>query len=298
MTIWENPSRLDRVEDRRGDDAWVAELWASPRARVLAVSDDGRLAWADDGLALRPASGTRDERHLLAGLVGEVPIFVETGAELVDSPVLRGVMDGLGGAELEVAFTAAALADWHRRSGFCGECGAVTVITRAGAGRFCSACAVEHYPRVDPAVIVAVTDADDRLLLGRQPVWAKGRVSVFAGFVEAGESLEQAVHREVFEEVGLKLASPRYLGSQPWPFPRSMMVGFAARAEDTVLTLDTSEIEQARWFTREELQAALGTGEVALPMTTSIAHRMITAWRNHSLPSTAGGQATSSEVAT
>ncbi|MCA0252190.1 MAG: NAD(+) diphosphatase [Actinobacteria bacterium] len=283
MTIWESPSQLDRVEDRRGDDAWVAGLWASPQARVLAVSEDGRLAWADDGLDLRPVSGARDERHLLAGLVGSVPVFVETGAELPGAPVLRTVMDGLDGADLQVAFTAAALADWHRRAGFCGECGATTVTTRAGAGRLCVSCAVEHYPRVDPAVIVAVTDADDRLLLGRQPVWAKGRVSVFAGFVEAGESLEQAVHREVFEEVGLRLGPPRYFGSQPWPFPRSMMLGFAADATDTTLTLDETEIEAARWFTRDELDAALEAGEVSLPMGTSIAHRMITAWRRRDL---------------
>lgn len=283
MTIWESPSRLDRVEDRRGDDAWVAQLWASPQARVLAVSGDGRLAWADGELELRPVSGARDERHLFAGLVGTVPIFVETGAELGESPVLRTVMDGLDGAELEVAFTAAALADWHRRSGFCGECGAATVVTRAGAGRLCPDCAVEHYPRVDPAVIVAVTDGDDRLLLGRQPVWVKGRVSVFAGFVEAGESLEQAVHREVFEEVGLRLGTPRYLGSQPWPFPRSMMLGFTARAQDTALTLDAREIEEARWFTRAELDAGLAGGAVGLPATTSIAYRMITAWRNGEL---------------
>lgn len=280
MTSWRNPSRLDRVEDRRGDDSWVAELWASAQARVLAVSDDGRLAWAGAGLDLRPVSGVRDERHLLAGVVGEVPVFVETGAELPESPVLRGVMDGLDGADLEVAFTAAALADWHRRSGFCGECGAVTTVTRAGASRVCTGCGVELYPRVDPAVIVAVTDPDDRLLLGRQAVWPRGRVSVFAGFTEAGESLEQAVHREVFEEVGVRLGTPRYFGSQPWPFPRSMMLGFTAPALHTDLTLDTTEIEEARWFTREELTAGLASGEVALPMRTSIAHRLIAAWRN------------------
>ena len=284
MTTWKNPSRLDRVEEHRGDDSWVAQLWMSPQARLLAVSDDGRLAWADGGPALRPVSGTRDERHLLAGLVDGAPVFIETGADLTGSPQLRTVMDGLDGADLEVAFTAAALADWHRRSRFCPACGTLTVPVRAGAGRLCPACAVELYPRVDPAVIVAVTDADDRLLLGRQPVWAKGRVSVFAGFVEAGESLEQAVHREVFEEVGLRLGPPRYLGSQPWPFPRSMMLGFTARALDTALTLDAREIEAARWYTRGQLETALAHGELTLPMRTSIAHRMITAWRRGELP--------------
>ena len=284
MTIWESPSRLDRVEDRRGDDAWVAGLWASPQARVLAVSDDGQVAWSDGGLDLRPVSGARDGRHLFAGLTDAGPVFIETGADLGESPILRAVMDGLDGVDVEVAFTAATLANWHRRSGFCGECGAVTEVTRAGGGRLCPQCAVEHFPRVDPAVIVAVTDAEDRILLGRQPVWVKGRVSVFAGFVEAGESLEQAVHREVFEEVGLRLSTPRYLGSQPWPFPRSIMLGFTARALDTSLTLDGNEIEDARWFTRAELDAAVASGSVSLPMRSAIAHRMITAWRNHELP--------------
>ncbi len=279
MTTWENPSLLDRAEEQRGDEARLDRLWSAPGARVLAVAADGRVAWTDGRLGYRPAAGERDGRHLLAGLVAGVPVFLETGGDPEQSVGLRAVMDGLDQDDLQVAFTAAVLVDWHRRARFCGACGRPTEVTRAGAGRLCTGCGVEHYPRVDPAVIVAVTDTADRLLLGRQPVWAAGRVSVFAGFVEAGESLEQAVHREVFEEVGLRLGRPRYLGSQPWPFPRSMMLGFAAQARGTELTLDSTEIEEARWFTRDELTAALDAGEVSLPMPTSIAHRMITAWR-------------------
>ena len=290
MTTWESPSRLDRVEDRRADARWIIELWTSPEAQVLSVTAEGGLAWLADGLALRPAAGELTERHLLAGLVGGMPVFVQTQAELDDPVTLRAVMDGLDETSLQLAFTAVALADWHRRSGFCGECGAATVPARAGASRVCTGCGAELYPRVDPAVIVAVTDADDRLLLGRQAAWPRGRVSVFAGFTEAGESLEQAVHREVFEEVGVRLGDVRYVGSQPWPFPRSMMLGFTARALDTALTLDTTEIEEARWFTRAELDAGLASGEVALPMQTSIAHRLIAAWRQ--------SQATSAESAT
>jgi NAD+ diphosphatase len=138
-------------------------------------------------------------------------------------------------------------------------------------------------PRVDPAVIVAVLDAEDRLLLGRQSVWAPGRMSVFAGFVEVGESLEQAVHREVAEEVGLVLRSLRYLGSQPWPFPHSFMVAFAARAVDSTIWLDPTEIEEARWFTREELRDAVASAAVSLPPMTSIARRMIQAWQADTL---------------
>lgn len=287
MITWENPSRLDRVEDRRGDPAWVAGLWTSPSARVLPVTADGRISWADGDPGYRRTAGELTDQHLLAGLIDGAPVFVaiddsEPG-EGAGPVALRAVMDGLDETGLQLAFTAVALAGWHRRAQFCGGCGGATVAVRAGAGRVCSGCGTELYPRVDPAVIVAVTDADDRLLLGRQPIWPQGRVSVFAGFTEAGESLEQAVHREVFEEVGLRLGIPRYLGSQPWPFPRSMMVGFTARALDTELTLDSNEIESARWFTREELTAGLAAGEVALPMSTSIAFRMITAWRDRRL---------------
>ncbi len=280
MTTWESPSRLDRVEERRADERWVAELWASPQARVLPVTVEGGLAWLDGKLVLQPAHGGLTEHHLLIGLVDDRPVFARTRAVLDDAVTLRTVMDGLDETALQLAFAAVALADWHRRSGFCGECGAVTAVARAGASRVCTGCGAELYPRVDPAVIVAVTDADDRLLLGRQAAWPKGRVSVFAGFTEAGESLEQAVHREVFEEVGVRLDGVRYFGSQPWPFPRSMMLGFTARALDTALALDTTEIEEARWFTRAELETGLASGDVALPMQTSIAHRLIEAWRS------------------
>lgn len=282
--MWQDPGLVDRGETVRNDAAQIAALWASPRARVLAVSGDGRVAYAPQGgLLLHRPPAERDPRHLFAGLVDGSPVFVETGADLPDAPTLREVMDGLGTADLQLAFLAVGLADWHRRAVHCAACGTPTASFREGMARLCPGCGVEHYPRTDPAVIVAITDPDDRLLLGRQPVWAKGRVSVFAGFVEAGESLEQAVHREVFEEVGLRLGNPRYLGSQPWPFPRSMMVGFTARALGTDLALAADEIEEARWFTREQLDSALNTGEVTLPMHTSIAYRMITAWREHKL---------------
>ena len=126
-------------------------------------------------------------------------------------------------------------------------------------------------------MIVAILDSSDRLLLGRQPVWPAGRHSVFAGFVEVGESLEQAVHREMAEEVGLRLHHLSYLGSQPWPFPRSLMVAFVGHADDTELTLASEEIEGARWFTRDQLRAALDV-EVTLPYAASIARRMIDSW--------------------
>lgn len=132
-------------------------------------------------------------------------------------------------------------------------------------------------------MIVAVLDADDRILLGRQASWDPGRMSVLAGFVEAGESLEQAVHREVLEESGLHLADVRYQASQPWPFPRSLMLGFAARALEPTLRLNQREIERAEWYSRDQLADALTDGIVQLPGAASIAHRLITAWRRGAL---------------
>jgi NAD+ diphosphatase len=275
VSTWTGPQPFDRCQDRRFDADWVASLW--PASRVLGVTGTGRLTASPGGLDWSaPAGAYDDQRHYLLGLVGDQAVFAE---QVADAPVtLREVMDGLADAELEVAFTAAALVGWHARAGFCPVCGAGTVAAGGGLLRHCTGCGVELHPRTDPAVIVAILDADDRLLLGRQPVWPERRYSVFAGFAEAGESLEQAVHREMAEETGLALADVTYLGSQPWPFPQSLMVGFRARAASADVRLLDGEIEQARWFTRSELSAAIASGEVLLPMTTSIANRMINSW--------------------
>lgn len=275
MSAWLEDSILDRVEDARTDTFWVGALWASGDALVLGAGES-QIGADASGLAGRPALGEYEpERHHLLGLVAGRPWFAAaTDDGLVP---LRSVMDGLAPGELQLAFTAAGLVGWHARSQFCSVCGASTSSVSAGMARRCTGCGQEHYPRTDPAVIVAILDSDDRLLLGRQPVWPAGRHSVFAGFVEVGESLEQAVHREMAEEVGLDLHSLRYLGSQPWPFPRSLMVAFVAHADRTELTLATEEIERARWFTRDELRAALDV-EITLPFQASIARRMIEAW--------------------
>lgn len=277
-------SRLDKSEERRGDEAWVKAQWEDPGALVLGVDPTGLVPWVADGLGfVRPAGEYVPEEHLLLGLVADRAYFC-TVADLSDSGVsLRTVMDQLDTTELQVAFAAAGLVGWHVDCGFCPRCGSPTLTRMAGQSKTCTGCDRELYPRVDPAVIVAVLDAEDRLLLGRQRFWAPGRMSVFAGFVEVGESLEQAVHREVAEEVGLALHSLSYLGSQPWPFPHSFMVAFAARAVESAVWLDPSEIEEARWFTREELRDAVACADVSLPPKTSIARRMIQAWQADNL---------------
>jgi len=254
----------------------LAELWASPDARLLVVGR-GRVPLAGAALAWQACDGPYDsQRHLLLGLVGSNPVFVAAGDP--DASALRETMETLPDLELELAFAAIGLVGWHERSGFCSECGAVTKVVAGGQARRCTDCATESYPRTDPAVIVAITDSEDRLLLGRQATWALRRHSVFAGFAETGESLEQTVHREMAEEVGLTLTDVRYLGSQPWPFPRSLMVGFSARAASAELHIAENEIESARWFSRAELRAAFDAGEVLPPSTTSIAWRMVQAW--------------------
>jgi NAD+ diphosphatase len=170
------------------------------------------------------------------------------------------------------------LANWHASHTHCPLCGSRTEPDQAGWIRRCNRDGTEHYPRTDPAVIMTVTDAADRLLLARSPHWPAGRLSVLAGFVEPGESLEAAVAREVFEEVGLVVEQVRYLGNQPWPFPSSLMVGFTGRAVDTTLHLDHQEIAEAMWVTRRELAEMVLAGRFDISPTVSIARRMIEHW--------------------
>jgi NAD+ diphosphatase len=223
------------------------------------------------------------QRHRLLGLLNGSPIFaVET---LTEGEVhdFRDVGFQLTDNERDIAAAAAALTHWHRMEPQCPRCGGPTVVINGGFARHCSVCGQDHFPRTDPAVIVAVVDRDDRLLLGGQPTWGN-RVSVLAGFVETGESLEQAIHREIGEEVDISLSDLRYFGSQPWPFPRSLMAAFFGRAEGTNINIDTLEIAHAEWYTRDELSAKLDAGKLALPGRSSIALRMIETWRNGESP--------------
>ncbi|HZC25891.1 MAG TPA: NAD(+) diphosphatase, partial [Actinopolymorphaceae bacterium] len=173
---------------------------------------------------------------------------------------------------------AVALANWHAAHPCCARCGTRTAPTDGGHVRRCPSCGAEHFPRTDPAIIVLVADADDRCLLGRQARWPEKRFSTLAGFVEPGEPLEHAVAREVHEETGIEVVDPVYAGSQPWPFPSSLMLGFFARAVTTQIKVDEEEIEEARWLSRAELTAAVDSGELLLPGKVSIARRLIESW--------------------
>jgi NAD+ diphosphatase len=174
--------------------------------------------------------------------------------------------------------TAVALSNWHATHPRCARCGEPTGLTMSGWARRCPACGAEHYPRTDPAVIMAIVDDDDRILLGRQAVWPPKRYSTLAGFVEPGESLEAAVRREVLEEAGIVVGEVRYAGNQPWPFPSSLMLGFQGRASTTDVTVDGEELAHARWWSRAELVADLESGDLLLPPDVSIARRLIEQW--------------------
>jgi NAD+ diphosphatase len=189
---------------------------------------------------------------------------------------LRELGAALGDLDAGLLAEAVAMVEWHERNRFSPLTGARTTVERAGWVQRDPESGIEVFPRTDPAVIMLVHDGGDRCVLGRQAVWPPGRFSILAGFVEPGESAEAAVVREVAEEVGIEVTDVRYVASQPWPFPQSLMLGFVARAVGTELRVDEDEIEEARWFSREELRA--GTGPQALPPAVSIARHIIDRW--------------------
>ncbi len=283
---WDTASRVDRADGTRTSGDWVAGRWNSGQAAVVTITDRGAFATADEGRRLRfvPAEGEyRSQEHLLLGLVDGVSYFVVQGEVSGEAHTIREIGQHLGDADRELASMAAALTNWHRAEPHCPHCGRASEVRHAGSSRFCVAEERELFPRTDPAIIVAITDPTDRLLLASQVVWGPHRVSVLAGFTEAGESLEQTVHREVFEECGIRLDSVSYFGSQPWPMPRSLMLGFSARAASTEITVDGTEIEAADWYTRERVADEVGRGELILPGASSIAHRLISAWQDEQL---------------
>lgn len=271
---------LDRasVERRRPD--WLAERRADPRARALQMSERG--IWLDGPRLLLTAPS--DEAVFL-GVAGDTPLFADdvSGAEPDEGrPAgLREAATELPADEAALAAYAGSLLAWHRRHRFCANCGAPTEPRDAAHERHCPACDAHHFPRTDPVVIVRVTDDRDRLLLGRQGRWPEGRFSLLAGFVEPGETLEEAVRREVAEESGVELGEVSYIASQPWPFPSSLMLGFSALAlgGGGEPAPRDDELAEVRWFEPEEVErAARGEGELALSPPYSIARRLIDAW--------------------
>ena len=272
---------IDRRAERRSDEEWLAQVWADERTRVLPVHD-GMIAVDTSPVRLRPirtSDVTADAERLLLGTDSTGTTWFAARMP-VEGPRagLREVGAELSGDEVALATTAIALDNWHGAHARCSRCGVITVPAQAGWIRRCPEEGSEHYPRTDPAVIVLVLDEDDRALLGRQARWQPSWFSTLAGFVEPGESAEAAVRREILEEAGVTVDAMTYLGSQPWPFPCSLMLGYHAGVTSTDIVVDGEEIVEARWFSREELAAACASGEVALPPAVSIARRLIERW--------------------
>jgi NAD+ diphosphatase len=280
---------LDRADALRDDAAALARLW--PDAHVVLVDDEGR-ALADERQHLAAATGRTlgdaPGEAIFLGLRAGGAWFAQRAEPIAHATAqrvdLRSAASQWPAFEATVFAQARALLHWHARHRHCGACGGELAFVRAGWLGRCTACASEHYPRTDQAVIAAVTDGP-RLLLGRQKNWPERRWSVLAGFVEPGESLEQTVAREVFEESGVRVRSARYLASQPWPFPGSLMLGFVAEAEPDPPRVG-DELEDVRWFDADDVRAGLAVpwhetppeGAIALSTPISIARWLIGQW--------------------
>ncbi|MGD0067636.1 MAG: NAD(+) diphosphatase [Streptosporangiaceae bacterium] len=299
---------VDRITERRNDQAWLDAAWRDARTRVFAVSRGQALVRIDDERAelifVSPAQAPPGIRMLLGqdadgvvyfGVDGDLPAPPSAGgasaggasAGGVRAASLREAGSLLGDRDAGLFTHAVALANWHDTHTHCPLDGTPTVPEPGGHSSRCPKDGTEHFPRTDPAVIMLVTDQDDRCLLARNAAWPGRRVSILAGFVDPGESAEQAVVREVGEETGIKVTNVRYVGSQPWPMPRSLMLGFRADAPaGQDINVDHDELAEAHWFSRDELAAAIESGDIALPPSVSIARHIIEAWYGGSLPPT------------
>jgi NAD+ diphosphatase len=295
---------LDRAGHLRADPAWLESALADPRSRVLPVWDSKNLVVGEAPAASSNAweSAAADGSMLKAAFFGIEEIPPQRRADLIllgrregivyfayelESAEPPSVPEGMRFTDLRTAAAllpdedagllsyARAMIGWRRMHRYCGRCGATTLSAKAGHVLVCTnpVCRHEQFPRLDPAIIVLVIDGD-RVLLGRQASWPKGRYSTIAGFVEPGESLEDAVAREVHEETGIRVDGILYHSSQPWPFPSSLMLGFTARAATQEIDLRDLELEDARWFTREDIVA----GTPYLPPSVSISFRLIEHW--------------------
>lgn len=289
-------SAHDRLAQRRTDRAWLDRAWQQPDSRVLLVSPAGTVAIHGDAdqpdlVLLAPGQVRVDGIRVLLGAADGLTYFALLASEPVPDEGWLGLRDvGALLTDLDVGLLtgAVALRAWHHSHPRCPRCGAATEVAQAGWTRVCPVDSSEHFPRTDPAVIMLVHDGAGRCVLARGPQWGAGRMSVLAGFVEAGESAEAAVAREVGEEVGIAIRDIRYAGSQPHPFPASLMLGYTALLDgDPTLRIDGDEIIEAAWFTREQVRrtadwgADLDSAEPglrALPSTMSIARQLINGW--------------------
>ena len=299
---------LDRASELRSDEAELNRLWSA--AKIIRVAES---KLATDGKSLRFLTAaeveklieskiftTGDKYFLGVDTASKLAYFAwdcdEVGLAAGESSTegmasLRELGGTLDEFHLGISMHAIALSNWHRSHPHCSKCGALTESSLGGSVRVCVKDQSQHHPRTDSAVIVLVKDKDDRILLGHQPIWPDGRFSTFAGFLEPGETFEQCVEREVFEESGVKVNEIKYLGSQPWPFPASIMIAFSAVVDDpSTAKADGVEITEVRWFSREDLKAAVADRSLLLPPTISVARKMIEMWFGPGADKLTGGE--------
>lgn len=286
-------SPIDRLDARRRDSDWISARLEDPSSRFLALSGlgpavrDRQLSWAGPETLdhQRPGGtpiflGQRDGLALFAvDVTGTEPPATNLGPSDVEFPDLRAIAGALPGDDAAIAAQARHLIDWHSRHGFCPGCGEATQSRDAGWARHCPACSSEHFPRTDPVAIMLVHRGES-CLLGRQAAWPGRFFSALAGFVEGGETLEEAVRREVKEEAGITVGEVRYHSSQPWPFPASLMLGCMAEGLTEEIEVDTSELAEAAWFSRDDVARALRrpSDVLAVPPAMAIAHQLLRAW--------------------
>ena len=303
--INQHTSRIDRAGELRVNQETLDQLWQ--RAQILQIAE-GRIAAVDTALTLISAQDvathiatktfTEGSRYFLGlDLHTKAPFFawdtewvgtIDDEVKEVGFSTVREIGSLLSEQELEISLHAMGLSNWHRAHPRCPRCGGATRVDLGGAARTCDADGSQHHPRTDSAVIVLVKDRDDRILLGHQPIWPEGRFSTFAGFLVPGETFEQCVAREVLEESAVVVTELNYLGSQPWPFPASIMIAFEAVTDNPERAQgDGQEITEVKWFTRAQLMAAAKDGSLLLPPSISVARKMIERWLGESAP---GGQ--------
>lgn len=275
-------SPLDRAAHLRRDEEWLTQARTAPDARYAIFNALRPLLHGDAPAWLKRDEIPAESPAIFLGLENSAPRFA---IEVADETAFDGAFADMRSAAMRLSqgdsailACARSLFEWHARNGFCAKCGAASAITEAGWKRLCPSCAAEHFPRVDPVVIMLALH-EGRALLGRQKIWVPTMYSALAGFVEPGESFEEACARELFEEAGVRATAVRYHSAQPWPFPSSLMIGLYADVESDALTIDLNELENARWFTREEARAALERrGEFTAPPPLAIAHQLIKTW--------------------
>jgi NAD+ diphosphatase len=291
---------LDRASERRGDESWLSEKLEAPDSLAIALwngrpfveevkgGEGAQIAYLTADMAKELSGGP--EHLLFMGLWKDVAVFavdLDGAADPADGPLeglgrfddLRAIALTLPPTDAAILATAKSMFEWRRRHRHCAACGEISEVADGGWKRICPACKAEHFPRTDPVVIMLPVHGE-KCLLGRQAAWPKGMFSALAGFLEPGESIEEACARELSEEAGLRATSVRYHSTQPWPYPSSLMIGLIAEVENEDAAPDQTELDEVRWFTRREAKTLI-TGSlpgVRAPGAMAIAHQLIRAW--------------------